>query len=205
MKIKAFVLGITNENTYVVSENKKALIIDPGTGAANHIATYLKENDLSIEAVLLTHIHFDHVDGLGEFKNYPVYVSDADASGLFDDKLTLYRMLGNPIPYADAKLDVHEVSDGERFCTGTFEVELMLTPGHTPGSACFMINETLFSGDTLFQGSVGRVDFPGGSAELMKESMRKLGELKEDKIVYPGHGEPTTIEYEKQTNIYMKS
>ena len=190
-------VGSYEVNCSIISENGKAWIVDPGHEGAR-IASLLEKKGLEPEAVLLTHAHFDHITGIAElqklFPNLPVYIHSEDTVMFghpFNQMPGEYASIGVPANIRD----VNEL----KIC------EVIHTPGHTPGGVCYFFAEDklLLSGDTLFSGSIGRTDFPGGSMSKMMESLKKLMTLPDDTLVIPGHGSHTTIGREKASNPYL--
>lgn len=190
-------VGSYEVNCSIISENGKAWIVDPGQEGAR-IASLLEKKGLVPEAVLLTHAHFDHITGIAElqklFPGLPVFVHKADTVMFghpFNQMPGEYASIGVP---SDIR-DVNEL----KIC------EVIHTPGHTPGGVCYHFPEDklLLSGDTLFAGSVGRTDFPGGSMSMMMTSLKRLMELPDETLVIPGHGSHTTIGREKASNPYL--
>lgn len=206
MKVQHTVVGAVATNCYFAENEstKECVIIDPGD-EAQRLKERLRAKGLTPTAILLTHAHFDHimaVDELAESYGIPVYVHTDDAAMLTRTELNCGAMIG---ARATAKAD-KQVSDGERLTLAGMEVQVLHTPGHTPGGVCYYFPqaEVVFSGDTLFCESVGRTDFPGGSmAQLVRSIREKLFSLPDLTIVYPGHGEPTKISTEKQYNPFL--
>lgn len=190
-------VGSYEVNCSIMSENGKAWIVDPGHEGAR-IAALLEKKGLEPEAVLLTHAHFDHITGIKElqklFPGLPVYVHPEDTV-----------MFGHPFNQTPGEYDSIGVPADIRDVATLEIAEVIHTPGHTPGGVCYYFpgDRLLLSGDTLFAGSIGRTDFPGGSMSKMMESLRKLMELPEDTLVIPGHGSHTTIGQEKVSNPYI--
>ncbi len=184
-------------NCSILSKDGKAWIADPGQ-EGSRIARLLAEKGLEPEAILLTHAHFDHITGIAElqkiFPALPVYVHHDDVV-----------MFGHPFNQSPGEYDSIGVPNNIRDVSELEGFTVIHTPGHTPGGVCYYIPEDglLLSGDTLFAGSVGRTDFPGGSMSKMLESLRKLMELPEQTLVIPGHGPHTTIGREKTSNPYI--
>ena len=206
MKIEKFVTGIISTNCYLVinEETKQTVIIDPAASPA-YLMNHLKSEGLKVEAIFLTHGHFDHMMGLDGFlKEYdvPVYVEEEDEEVLQDPRLNLSATYTEGYVFTKAET----VQDGEILSFAGYEFRVIHTPGHTKGSCCYYLKEegVLFSGDTLFCGSVGRTDFPGGSTAQIVQSLHKLVDsLPEETEVFPGHDVSTSIGYEKRYNPFV--
>ena len=188
-------------NCSILSENGKAWIVDPGQDA-RHILDILSAKGLEPEAVLLTHAHFDHIGaipGLRQtFPDLPVYVH-ADDVRVINHPMNQY-----PPEYPPAG-DLTGLRDS-RDLRGVRGLEIIETPGHTPGGVCycFAAEKLLLSGDTLFAGSIGRTDLPGGDWATLTKSLAKLAALPDDTLVIPGHGPNTTIGAEKRDNPFLR-
>lgn len=199
------VVGPVQTNCYFISEEetKDCVIVDPGYGA-KELLSYIEKKGLHVKAILLTHGHFDHilaVDSLKEALKVPVYAADAEREVLLDADKNLSVQMG-----AGVTLEADQwLKDGETLELLGQEVRCILTPGHTCGGMCYYFPKAgiLFSGDTLFQESVGRTDFPTGSMSTLIRSVReKLLVLPKAVRVYPGHGMMTSIENEAMYNPY---
>lgn len=213
MKVAIFQLQLFGVNCYVVydPEEKKAAIIDPGiidSREVDAIDNFLKDKGLQPVAVINTHLHLDHAianKGLGERYSIPVMAHPDDeflATGLADQA----RQFGLPVKVQSFKID-HPLHDGEKIKIGSGELDVIHVPGHSPGGIALYDPKDgfLISGDTLFEGSIGRSDLPGGNlARLLESVKKKLYSLPEDTVVYPGHGRPTTIGQEKKSNPYVR-
>lgn len=203
-KIERLVLGAVGTNCYLVSnrETGEAVIVDPADNGA-YILEQCKKRGLSVKAVLLTHGHFDHMLAAPELKTalgVAVYAAQEDEKLMLDPRLNLSAVFGGP--QASLRADVF-VRDGEELELIGLRWRVIATPGHTPGSVCYYLAQegALLAGDTLFCGSYGRTDFPGGSTgALVKSITEKLFCLPGETRVYPGHGEETTIGAERRGN-----
>ncbi|HEY8390890.1 MAG TPA: MBL fold metallo-hydrolase [Clostridia bacterium] len=200
MNIKTITTDLVQSNTYIITSNKSAVIIDPsGTDKIFFkIESCLK--DIRLKAVLFTHGHFDHVALGHKYEGkVPIYIHKLDSFMLNSD-----QNLGEDFGYAvkPCKADVL-LNGGEVLKFDDITVKVLHTPGHTQGSVCFVIDNYIFSGDTLFRSSIGRTDFEGGSQTAILKSINCLFMLDGDYVVYPGHGEPTTLRYEQKTNPYI--
>ena len=201
LKIKRVIVGALEVNCFIVrdSETNDALIIDPGD-EADRIIEAVKLVEAKPLGILLTHAHVDHIRGVGAVSaafNLPVWIHEADRA--------MYLSPDNAIlPWLTAAENLPQPVDTP-LQLPNHPYEIIETPGHTPGGVCFYFKEEklLFSGDTLFQGTYGRTDFPGGSAPTLFHSIRtKLFTLPDDVKVWPGHEESTTIGQEKQTQVF---
>ena len=195
MKVTSMTLGPLETNCYVVTDEQTGgcVVIDPAS-RGKHIAQTLQEDGLHLLAILLTHAHFDHIGGLKTLQaetNAPIYISLADST--------------DPAQMSDGFLTFTDlVKDGDVLTFDGLQFTVLETPGHTPGSVCYLCGNELFSGDTLFAGSCGRTDFKGGDAGQMMQSLKKLSGLSGQLRVLPGHGESSTIADEQMSNPYMK-
>ena len=194
LQIDTLPLGDYQTNCYIVRPQgaKECLVIDPGY-EPGIIDAFLKEKGLTLSAIALTHCHFDHVGAVRELAaetDCKVYINAKD--------LALPPMLtAGPLYYTDT------YADGDTVTLAGMSVRVLETPGHTPGSVCLLIEGHMFAGDTLFAGSCGRTDLPGGDARAMRDSLRRLAALTENYAVHPGHGSSTTLDREKRTNPYL--
>ncbi|HIS27128.1 MAG TPA: MBL fold metallo-hydrolase [Candidatus Pullilachnospira intestinigallinarum] len=204
-QIEWMVLGMVSTNTYLVKnkETGQLLIIDPAD-AAGRIQEKITGMEGHPTAILLTHGHFDHMmaaDALKKAYDIPVIACRQEEAVLKDARYNLSASWASPhVMEADRYLE-----DGAAFREAGFEIRMLHTPGHTEGSCCYYLPDeaVLFSGDTLFAGSVGRTDFPTSSGADMQKSLRRLlAELPGETRVCPGHGDETTIAYEKRYNPF---
>ena len=194
MKIYTLPLGQLETNCYLVADaDGNAGGIDPAA-APEQILQTAREKGLHLQAILLTHGHFDHVGGikgLVEALHCPVWMHESEST------LPEYLTDGK-LYYTDG------YDEGDTVTVGKLTFTVLHTPGHTPGSVCLRCGEALFSGDTLFAGSYGRTDFSGGSGLEMCKSLHRLAEIPENLTVYPGHGEMTTLDAERRVNPYFR-
>lgn len=194
MKMTALTVGSIGTNCYIVynEDARSAVVIDPSDEAAL-VEARLDALGLELRAILLTHGHFDHggdVKRLLAKRSVPVYCHPAD------------RRLPSWLTHGLSASD--ELADGQTLDFEGLRFAVLHTPGHTPGSVCFLCGDAIFAGDTLFAGSCGRTDLPGGSWKDMAASLRRLAALDGDYTVCPGHGETTTLEDERESNPYME-
>ena len=201
MGIKTFKIGAFETNTYLITKGENAVLVDPGLDILSIVDEIKKYH---IEAILITHGHIDHIDGCGVV-DAPIYVGKDDLVNFTDLSRSLYKMTGIKPKYDASKLRFIPVTDNQVINLDNFSFKVLHTPGHTEGSCCYLYYNNLFSGDTLFHESIGRVDFPTGNARKMKESLQKIVKNCTDDItVYPGHDEKTSIKEEKKYNMYLK-
>lgn len=198
MKIKSMQVGELATNCYILIDDaeKKAAVIDPGD-EADRILAELKGLDAQVEYILLTHGHYDHIGAVAQLHQAlpqtKVYLHKADSRG------TGFHV----VPLADQVADLLYYDDGDNLKLGSLTIHVIHTPGHTPGGVTLRVGEALFTGDTLFAGSMGRSDFPGGNTQQLFASLKKLARLEGDFQVLPGHDRTTTLERERRSNVFM--
>ncbi len=206
MTVEMYVVGQVQTNCYFVGneETKELLIVDPGDmGSA--LIQKVKEGNWNLVAILLTHGHFDHVGGvkaLVEEFDVPVYIHEEDKKTLEDPTYNVSWMIGKEECYQASEF----LKDEQELDLAGFHIRVLFTPGHTPGGCCyyFPYQEVVFTGDSLFCGSIGRTDFKGGSmSQLVRAVKDKLMVLPERTTVYPGHNDVTSIESERMYNPYL--
>ena len=205
-KIDSRILGMVGTNCYLLCnmDIKECVLIDPAD-SQDEISRMIDESGCSLKGILLTHGHFDHImaaDAVRDKYGVKVYASCDEKNTLEQPNINLGEAYGLKL---SVKADVWH-KDGEILKLAGFDIEALHTPGHTDGGSCYYIREigVLFSGDTLFCGSVGRTDFPGGSmSEIVRSIKEKVMVLPDDTKVYPGHGEGTSVGYERENNPFL--
>ena len=195
INIKSLALGAYQTNCYLVwgEDSSTCVVIDPGY-EPDAVLNEAKKLGKEIAAILLTHGHFDHVGAVRDLAaetGCPVYLHEADLS-------MPPQMTAGPLSYT------HTYGEGDFVEKAGLAFKVLHTPGHTPGSVCLQCENALFSGDTLFWGSCGRTDLPGGSWSTIRVSLKRLATLSGDFDVYPGHGDHTTLSFERKYNPYMQ-
>ena len=206
MKVESFVLGPVMVNTWLLylPDEKRGVVIDPGMEPAP-LVERIQELELKIEAVLLTHAHFDHIGGLEEVRSLtgaPVYVHEAEADWLTNPDLNGSSFFG--LPKVQAKLADHLLKGKEVLTLLGKSWEVIHTPGHSPGSVTYVVDSLLLSGDVLFQDSIGRTDLPGGDHETLMRTIHDIiMEFPEETRVLCGHGPETTIGREQMHNPFV--
>ena len=198
MLIKTLPVGQLETNCYIVSNENtlECVVIDPGD-EANRILDYIEDNKLKCVAILLTHGHFDHVgavDEVAESTGATVYMHELDDAKVSSRFMMSYRLPENGV----------YLKDGDVLNLAGLEFHIMATPGHTLGGVTIRCEDALFTGDTLFKGSCGRVDLPGGDLNTIMESIRFICQLPGDYEVYPGHMDSSTLERERMFNYYCR-
>lgn len=206
MRIKKFVIGMVGTNCYVVynEQTKACFAVDPAA-PSDPLIEFIRGEGLALQGILLTHGHFDHIMGIDALRSafsVPVYASRLEEAVLTDADMNLSSAYGKGYTVTDVRF----LEDEEQIELAGYQIRMISTPGHTAGGCCYYIEEeeVLFSGDTLFAGSVGRTDFPTGSMSTLVRSVKeRLLSLPEDTQVYPGHMEATTIGFEKENNPFL--
>lgn len=203
MKIKTIVPAYGCANTYIIYDEQTmdGVMIDPG-GAADRLVS--EAEGIKIRYIIITHAHFDHIGALEKVADKfgaPVVIHELDAPSLTDTRYNLCTFAGVPENRRGAD---KTVTDGETLKVGNIEFKFVHTPGHTRGGMCIFAGDNhLITGDTLFKGTVGRTDFEGGDHMTLLKSVSKLAQLDDNIRIYPGHGEESTIGFEKKTNPYI--
>ncbi len=202
--LKIFAVGPMEANCYILydPDKREGLIIDPGA-EGSRLIKFIEQEKISINYIINTHAHPDHVGAnreLKEYTNAPILIHRYDAPMLAGSEsiLSLIFPLGSSSPPADTL-----IKDGDLIECGGMKLQVLHTPGHTPGGISLLQDDCIFTGDTLFSGSIGRSDLPGGSQEVLLDSIRKILSLGENLIVYPGHGPSTTVSQELHSNPFI--
>lgn len=206
LKVGRITLGMCQTNFYFIYREgaKEVIAIDPADRGA-YLYEKLKENGFSVEAILLTHGHFDHIWGVEELKELSgakVYAYEGERKLLGNAGMNVSKGAGRPVTLTADEF----LTDNQEVCIADMRVKVLATPGHTEGSCCYFFEEAaiLISGDTLFEESVGRTDLPTGNySELIRSVTEKLMPLPDHTKVYPGHGDQTTIAHERDYNPFL--
>ena len=207
MKLYSAVVGAYATNCYIIVDEAsgEAAAVDCTAYDEAYRAMLQKAGVQKLKYILLTHGHFDHVCGVADLKDAcggEICVSEEDAVCLTDEKhsLNYYTRFGIQRPAPPDRI----LRDGDVIALGETALRVMATPGHTKGSVCYLTDNVIFTGDTLFRLSMGRTDMPGGSTRQLFKSLRAIGELPGNADIFPGHGEKTTLLYEKRNNFYLR-
>ncbi|WP_372796372.1 MBL fold metallo-hydrolase [Pontiella sp.] len=207
MNIQAILTGAYMEMCYLVwGPAKKVLVFDPGADA-DSIYHAVEQNGLEIEAYVLTHTHYDHINALADLHDRapaPIVVHSKDWAWAFDDRNS--NAPHYPVPRKPSTDDIQWLESSKVWNLADLHFQVLETPGHTPGGCClhFPKGGLLICGDTLFKGSCGRTDLPGGNPRQMKDSLKLLRQLPDETRIFPGHGQDSTIAHEKANNFFMK-
>lgn len=207
LNVKNLHLGALNSNCYIAQTAKSQCIAVDIGGNPRIVLEYLKMTKMKLTKILLTHGHFDHIDGVEQVRRETgaeVFIHEADVPKLSSEELSLrssmYFSSDDYMPIEKYTV----VHDGDEIEDGAYHFRVIHTPGHSKGSVCYMTYGVLFTGDTLFCGSIGRTDFPDSDSGDMIKSLKKLYSIIGSYKIFPGHNEPTTLEYEKLSNPYLR-
>lgn len=205
MKVKKiFGLSPYAANCYaVISDMNNAVLIDAPCNA-ERILNELEQIGVTLKMILLTHGHFDHIMAVPELvkkTNATVYVHENDENKLKSSEMSVADYFGIKefVPFCTAR----KLKDGDKIILDDMTFEVIHTPGHTSGCVCYKINDIIFTGDTLFQMSVGRCDMPDGNWDAIQSSVKKLSAVSGNFKIYPGHGEMTELDFERKYNPYL--
>lgn len=199
MKVKMMQVGPIGTNCYILEDETAhvAAVIDPGD-EAERILSVLKEEDVTVEYILLTHGHYDHTTAVPQlheaFPQAKIYIHDADSYGAGSRLFPLASQVEGLLTY----------DEGDTLTLGSLTIEVLHTPGHSKGSVTLKVGDVLFTGDTLFAGDCGRTDLQGGSYEEILASLKRLGQLEGNYHVCPGHERTSTLDQERLINPYMR-
>lgn len=205
MKLEVIVDSMMQENTYIYYDEKtlEAVVIDPALSFDSQ-KKFIKDKNLNVKYIMLTHSHADHIGDVKELKkftNAPILANIHEKEMLNDASKNLSSQF---FPYPiEIEADIY-VDEKDKIKMGEHTFSFINTPGHTEGGMCIRCGMEMFTGDTLFQGSIGRTDLYGGDYNKILKSLKKLAKLEEDLVIYPGHGPASTIGREKKSNYYMK-
>lgn len=201
MKFKRIMAGIYAANCYIVweEETNVGFVVDPG-GDIDDILKIIDENNIKVEGILITHGHVDHVGGVYELKkvyDVPVYLNNKDKQKILNREYIFELDEEEVNTLKDAK----DIEDGNIIKIGNMQIICLETPGHSPGGMCFKLENVIFTGDTIFQGSFGRDDLPGGDILALANSIKSKIFVQDDNtVLMPGHGRETSVKLEKNTN-----
>ncbi len=204
MKIEKMVEPYFGENMYILvdEKTKKCAVVDPG-GVKDKILNYIKSNSLQLEYILLTHAHGDHIGAVNYIKSQTgakVVAHSEEKELLLDNRKNLsYSMHCGP---QEVDADIY-VNDKDKLDLGELRLSFIHTPGHTKGCMCIRVNNEMFTGDTLFAGSIGRTDLYSGNYKQIEKSLKKLSKYEDNINIHPGHGPSSTLGIEKVSNPYM--
>jgi glyoxylase-like metal-dependent hydrolase (beta-lactamase superfamily II) len=204
MIIKRLVVGPLETNAYIIGDEdtKQAIVVDPGD-EPDRILDEIKGDGLKVDSIICTHAHFDHIGASGDIKKETnarilLHKSDLETYALAKDQAAVWGYSVDDLPQPDGFID-----EGDEIKVGNLSFIVMHTSGHSQGGICLFGEGIVITGDTIFQGSVGRTDFPGGSIDELKTSFRRLLELPEETKIYAGHGPETTVANEKKYNFFV--
>lgn len=197
LNIKTIPVGPLATNCYLLADSGECCLIDPGDNPKKLLQA-VEESGCTLRCLLLTHGHFDHYTAIpGILEQYPdiaVYIHEDDSCG--EDSQLQFRRLD--------RRNQHFYREGDTVSVGSLTIRVLETPGHSRGSVVLQTGNVLFTGDTLFAGSCGRTDLPGGDGRAIRDSLRRLAELEGDYFVFPGHSIASTLEHERRTNYYLR-
>ncbi len=205
MIIKRLVVGPLETNAYIIGDEttRQALVVDPGD-EPDRILELIKDSGLEVTAIICTHAHFDHIGAAGDIKNATgagilIHRDDLEGYELVRDQAAMWGYDIDELPAPDGFIE-----EGDNIRAGNLSFSAMHTPGHSPGGICLYGEGVIVTGDTIFRGSVGRTDFPGGSVEKLRESFKRILALPDETVILSGHGPETTVGTEKRENFFVR-
>jgi len=200
---KLLLRGENYINCYFIQDKESCYVVDPG-GEKEKLIKYVKENKLEVVGILLTHAHIDHICAIDAFKA-PIYIHRREYEIFLDNYNSGFKNFGKEVPFDLDQLRIILIRDNDLLPLNEKKIKVLYTPGHTIGGVCYKFGDDLYTGDTLFQGSVGRWDLPSGSLQDLRKSVVHLIDSQNENVrVHPSHGESTTIGEEKVNNYFYK-
>jgi len=198
---KILLLGDIDVNCFLIEQNNKCYIVDPGY-EKEKVQKYVKDNKLEVLGILLTHGHIDHIGAIDSF-DVPVYLHKNEYEIIINNYKNGFDYYGKEKPYSLENINLIRIDESTIFEIDDKKIEVLHTPGHTVGGVCFKFGNDLYTGDTLFSGSVGRWDFPTGDLNTLRKTVVDLIDSQADKVrIHPAHGTSSTIKIEKNNNFY---
>lgn len=198
---KLLLVGEIPVNCYFIEHNKKCYIVDPGY-EKERIVKYVADHELTVLGILLTHAHIDHIGAIDAF-DVPVYLHEKEVEILIDDYKNGFDYFGKVTPYSINAINLVRMKDGQCLYIDDLKIEVMHTPGHTIGGVCYKVENELYTGDTLFEGTVGKWTFPTGDLNTLKSTIINLIETQDkETIIHPAHGNSSTIGAEQSNNYF---
>ncbi len=205
MIIKRLAVGPLETNAYIIGDEttKQAIVVDPGD-EPDRILDLIKDSGLAVNAIICTHAHFDHIGAAGDIKNATgakilMHRDDLEIYALAKDQAALWGYDVDELPEPDGFID-----EGDNIQVGNLSFRVIHTPGHSPGGISLYGEGVVITGDTIFRGSVGRTDFPGGSVEKLRKSFKRIIDLPEETGIFSGHGPETTVGTERRENFFVR-
>ncbi len=201
MKVKVFEVGMLRTNCYILDQGNRAVVIDPGDDA-DVLINYLKNKE--VPYILLTHSHFDHIGAIPHLKRYKnskivLHINEVELYEKSEYLAAMYGFQANQMPAPDVLVE----NESPLVFEGFPEINVLETPGHTPGGLCYIVDDLMFTGDTLFKDSIGRTDLPYADDSKMKESLDKLKKINFNYKIMPGHGESSYLFREIENNPFL--
>lgn len=204
--VETFVLGGNQTNCYLITDKAtgEMAVIDPGYASNELMAAFTASHENKLKYILLTHGHYDHIGfvlQINALTSAQIVIGEDDGEFLYNPKLNLSAFsLPKPLPVFKADI---LLKDNQTVTLGETEIKFIKTPGHTIGSGCFIADDNLFTGDTIFKCSMGRTDLPTGDIQMMINSLKRISKIQGEYKVYPGHGDSSTLSFELKFNPYI--